>query len=192
VAENTLVIFTSDNGSHWLPSDIEKFGHRANAHWRGQKADIWEAGHRVPFVVRWPGQVKAESRSDATICLIDVLATLAEITGAKLPENAGEDSHSFLVALRGEPFTRPAAVVHHSGDGHFAIRSGDWKLATSLGSGGFSAPKSLQPKPDGPQGQLYNLKADPGELTNLWLQEPEKVKEMTKLLAEYQEQGRSR
>lgn len=192
VAENTLFVFTSDNGSHWLPSDIEKHGHRANAHWRGQKADAWEGGHRVPFIVRWPGKIAAGSKCDATICHVDFLATVAAILGKEIPDGAAEDSHNYLAALRGEKFTRPAAVVHHSSQGLFAIRQGDWKLIAGLGSGGFSAPQTADPKPDGPQGQLYNLATDPSEKENLWLKEPQKVAELQKLLSKYQSEGRSR
>jgi arylsulfatase A-like enzyme len=145
LADNTIVVFTSDNGAHWLPADIQQWEHRANANWRGQKADIWEGGHRVPFIVRWPPVVDRASHSDQLICLTDVLATMAAIVGHQLARDAGEDSFSILSALTNQKPTRPtrAAIVHHSADGTFAIRQGPWKLATKLGSHGFSEPKNV-------------------------------------------------
>ncbi len=194
LADNTLVIFTSDNGAHWLPSDIDHWGHRANADWRGQKSDIWEGGHRVPFVVRWPGVVAADSSSDKTICLTDVMATVAAVVGRELPTDAGEDSFSFLSELVGQTPAAPQreAIVHHSGNGAFAIRQGHWKLATKLGSHGFSKPRTVEPVPGGPRGQLYHLGNDPAESRNLWLDEPEIVERLTALLNRYQRAGRSR
>jgi arylsulfatase A-like enzyme len=194
LADNTLVIFTSDNGAHWLPEDIKKFDHRANGNLRGMKADIWEGGHRVPFIVRWPGHVKPGTTCDEVICLIDLLATTADVVGAKLPKDAGEDSFSIVPAFKGEPLKKPLreAIVHHSGDGTFAIRQGPWKLAMALGSHGFSLPKDVKPEPKGPKGQLYNLADDPGEMKNLWLDKPEIVDRLTKLLEQYKKEGRSR
>ena len=194
LADNTLVIFTSDNGAHWLPSDIEEWGHRANADWRGQKADIWEGGHRVPLVVRWPGVTQAGSSSGQLVCLTDVMATLAELLDQKLPPAAGEDSFSFLSVLAGKSPTRPRreAIVHHSADGTFAIRQGTWKLAMKLGSHGFSEPRNVEFKPGGPRGQLYNLDEDPREQDNRWLAEPRIVERLSRLLTEYQDRGYSR
>jgi arylsulfatase A-like enzyme len=188
LAENTLVIVTSDNGSDWPPGDIQRWGHRANANWRGQKADGWEGGHRVPFVVRWPGKVKAGSTSDAVICLTDIFATVAEVIGQKAPE-AAEDSQSFLPILEGRQEKSRDVIVHHAIDGTFAIRQGSWKLITALGSHGFSEPKNVVPTPDGPKGQLYDLAADPGETNNLWLKEPARVESLTALLKERQARG---
>jgi hypothetical protein len=121
------------------------------------------------------------------------MATAAEITGAKVPATAGEDSYSLLPALlgrRGKPIRE--AVVHHSVDGVFGIRQGEWKLELGLGSGGFSEPKRIEPKPGGPKGQLYNIAKDPGETENLWLKNPETVARLTALLEKYQREGRSR
>jgi arylsulfatase A-like enzyme len=194
LAESTLVILTSDNGAHWLPSDIQKWGHRANGRLRGQKADIWEGGHRVPFIARWPGHVRPGAVSDELICLTDLLATTAAVVGAALPPDAGEDSFNILPTLRGEKRTTPVrpAIVHHSGDGTFAIRQGSWKLALALGSHGFSSPRDVKPQPNGPRGQLYDLAKDPGEKNNLWLQEPKVVARLTALLEKYKKDGRSR
>jgi len=194
LSDNTLVIFTSDNGAPWTPEDIATWGHRANGDLRGQKADIWEGGHRVPFLVRWPGHIAAGSTSKELICLTDVLATLAAVVGAKLPDEAGEDSYNILPVLRGAKLDKPIreAIVHHSGDGTFAIRQGPWKLALALGSHGFSAPRDIKPKPGEAQGQLYNLDDDPREQNNLWLQKPEIVQRLTTLLEKYKRQGHSR
>ena len=194
LAGNTLVIFTSDNGAHWLPSDIEQWGHRANANWRGQKADIWEGGHRVPLVVRWPGVVAPGSHSEQLVCLTDVLATAAAIVGQTLARDEGEDSFSVLSVLTGQKSAQPLreAIVHHSADGTFAIRQGPWKLAMKLGSHGFSEPKNVEPDASGPQGQLYHLGEDPTESRNRWLDEPAVVERLTRLLSSYQLQGHSR
>lgn len=194
LADNTLVIFTSDNGAHWLPSDIEQFGHRANDGLRGQKADIWDGGHRVPFIARWPGKIKPGRTSNEIICLIDVMATVADIVGVQLPHNAGEDSESILPVLLGKKLRTPihAAIVHHSQDGTFGIRQGPWKLCMALGSHGFTEPKDIQAKPGEAKGQLYNLHDDPEEKNNLWLQRLDIVTGLTALLEKYTTEGRSR
>jgi arylsulfatase A-like enzyme len=194
MTENTLVILTSDNGAHWLPADIEKYDHRCNGALRGQKSDIHEGGHRVPYIARWPAKIAAGSTCDEVICHTDVFATCAAIAGAKLPEDAAEDSFSFLPALLGEKLAQPIrpAIVHHSGDGMFAIRQGPWKLALGLGSGGFTSPKRVQPNKGDAVGQLYNLEKDPQETENLYQHEQEVVKRLTALLDRYREEGRSR
>jgi arylsulfatase A len=194
LADLTLVIFTSDNGAHWLPSDIERWNHRSNGNWRGMKADVWEGGHRVPLIVRWPGVVKPGSQSEQLWCHTDMLATVAEIVGQTLPATAGEDSFSAYGAIAGGTTKRPArqAIVHHAADGTFAIRQGPWKLAMKLGSHGFSEPKNVEPEPGGPAGQLYNLAEDAGETRNRWLDEPQTVERLTRLLDDYKQRGRSR
>src|SRR5262249_46642989 len=148
---------------------------------------------RVPFIVRWPGKVKAGSRSDELVGLTDLLATTAAILGVKLPDDAGEDSYDILPALLGQKRAKPIreAMVHHSSDGTFAIRQGPWKLAMALGSHGFSQPKDTAPEPGGPTGQLYNLVKDPAESNNVWLQNPEVVARLTALLEKYKKDGRS-
>ena len=124
----------------------------------------------------------------------DVLATCAAVVGDGLPADAGQDSYSILPALLNPSLDQPirAAIVHHSGNGLFAIRQGPWKLILGLGSGGFTAPAQVKPKPGGPQGQLYNLQDDPGEQKNLWAEQPEIVARLTTLLERYQQQGYSR
>ena len=192
--DETLVIVTSDNGSHWPIAQIERFGHRANGDWRGQKADIHEGGHRVPFVCRWPGRIEPGSRSDQTICLTDLMATFAAIIGDTLPSNAGPDSYNVLPAMRSPRLAEPIreAIVHHSLHGMFAIRQGPWKLIDGLGSGGFTAPQKIEPKPGKPAGQLYNLDDDPAEQNNLWSQRPEIVTRLAALLERYRQQSHSR
>jgi arylsulfatase A-like enzyme len=173
--ENTVVVFTSDNGPFWGPASIERFGHRAAGPLRGQKADIWEGGHRVPFIVRWPGRVAAGSTSDVTTTLTNWMATSADILGVSLSPDAGEDSVSILPALLGEAPPADGPVVHHSMEGMFAVRHGPWKFVEGRGSGGFSEPVRYEPEPGEPVGQLYNLGEDPGEAVNLYADRPEIV-----------------
>jgi arylsulfatase A-like enzyme len=186
LAESTLVLFTSDNGAHWLPGEVERTGHRANGPWRGMKSDAFEGGHRVPFIARWPGVVAPGTTSDALISLVDVLATVAAAIGATLPADAGEDSESFLGVLRGTSRTARESLVAHSIQGAFAIRRGDWKLIDAKGSGGWTAADGDQP------GQLYDLRRDPGETQNRIASEPEVARELRELLARIREEGRSR
>lgn len=186
LAKNTLVIFTSDNGAHWLPDEIERTGHRANGPWRGQKSDAWEGGHRVPFIARWPGKIKPGTESPALICLTDLMATFAEITRAKLPENASEDGESFLRALRGRSRTARESLVMHSINGTFAIRRGPWKLIEGRNSGGWTKGETAEPA------QLYNLAGDPAEQHNQFNQRSEIVQELRERLARFQQDGKSR
>lgn len=194
LADNTLLVLTSDNGAHWTPGDIKKFGHRANWRLRGQKADAWDGGHRVPFIVRWPGVVKPGTKSNEILCLTDFFATAAAIVGEKLPANAGEDSFNFLPVLKGSSLKKPIreAVVHHSVAGMFAIRKGNWKLILGRGSGGFSRPRFIKPKPGEAKGQLYDLSQDASEKRNVYLEHPDVVKSLTALLDGYKKNGRSR
>lgn len=195
LAENTLVIFSSDNGcskAAHFPT-LEKAGHAYSAWMRGSKADIWEGGHRVPFIVRWPGEVKAGSQSDQLICLVDFIATLSELTGKGLPENSAEDSVSFLPALSGEPIVSTRkGVVHHTYSGHFGYRMGRWKLCLAYGSGGWTEPKENPAKKQGaPIAQLYDLEADPAETTNLYESHPEVAERLLKQLESDVFSGRS-
>jgi arylsulfatase A-like enzyme len=192
---NTLVFFTADNGCSpaGKTDELERAGHFASGPFRGYKADIWEGGHRVPFLARWPGKVKPGSQSTQLICHSDLLATCAELLGAKLPATAGEDSVSILPALLG---TAKAplheAVVHHSINGSFAIRQGKWKLALCAESGGWSAPTPGSKAAQGlPETQLYDLSADQAESKNLQAEHPEEVARLTKLLEQIVANGRS-
>lgn len=192
--EDTLVVFTSDNGSPCIAEHIDTTGHRANGPWRGQKSDIHEAGHRVPFMARWPGRIKPGTESRQTICLTDMLATFATMAGEPLPPQAGPDSYNILPAMLDPRLETPIreATVHHSGSGMFAIRQGPWKLIQGLGSGGFTAPQRIKAKPGEAEGQLYNLDDDPGEQKNLWAEYPGIVKRLSTVLEGYRQQSYSR
>ncbi len=194
--QNTLLIFTSDNGcAHYVGvKELEKKGHYPSAVYRGYKADIFEGGHRVPFLVRWPASIKAGSISDEVICLTDLLATSADLVNKPLPDNAGEDSYSIVPALLGEKRNQAIreATVHHSIGGNFAIRQGKWKLAMCRGSGGWGYPKEDLAKKEGlPELQLYDMSVDEGEQKNIYQQHPEVVKNLKKLLSQYILTGRS-
>ncbi|MEO8659512.1 MAG: arylsulfatase [Bryobacteraceae bacterium] len=194
LSRDTLVIVASDNGAHWLPEEIERWGHRANDGLRGQKADAWEGGHRIPFLARWPGKIHPGTMVDETICLTDLMATVADLLHVPLPADAGEDSFSILPLLLGLDVGNPIreATVHHSKDGLFAIRQAAWKLVDGRGSGGFSEPAFYQPKAGEPEGELYHVLADPAEKNNLFLQRPEIARQLKALLEKYKADGRSR
>ncbi|MDA3823883.1 MAG: arylsulfatase [Bacteroidales bacterium] len=190
--ENTVLLFSSDNGPVWYDEDAIRLGHDSSIGLRGMKGDAWEAGHRMPFIVRWPGKVKAGSLSEQTICFTDVLATMAEISGDKKPEGAGPDSYSFLPVILGkqarDKSIRPP-VLMESANGTMLIRKGDWKLIDHLGSGGFSKPGRVAPEPEGPSGQLYNMAIDPGETTNLYMEQPDTVEQLKKEMKQIMENG---
>ncbi|MBI5383294.1 MAG: arylsulfatase [Verrucomicrobia bacterium] len=194
-ADNTLVFFASDNGCSPAAeiAELRAAGHEPNGPWRGTKADIWDGGHRVPFLACWPGQVKPGTTSDQLISLVDLMATCADIIGVRLPDHAGEDSVSFLPALQGRAeMPLREALVHHSINGKFAIRQGQWKLELCPGSGGWSAPRDLPAEKQGlPAIQLYDMAADRAEAMNLQAEHPEVVARLTKLLEKYVADGRS-
>jgi arylsulfatase A-like enzyme len=190
---NTLVMFASDNGSRWLPSMIEKWGHRSNANYRGMKADIWDGGHRIPFLARWPGKIKPGAVSGEIGCLTDLFATVAGALGKSLPRDGAEDSYNLWPLLAGKTAKSPReAVVHHSSQGHFSIRDRDWKLVVGHGSGGFTAPVEVKSKPGDPSGELYDMRQDPGETRDLYAERPDVVARLTALLERWQKDGRSR
>ncbi len=171
LASNTLLIFTSDNGAHWLPGEVRETGHAANGPWRGMKSDAFEGGHRVPFIARWPGKVRPDTTSKAVLGLQDIFATVADLVGEPVPAGAAEDSVSFLPALRGRnvPARRPPLVVH-SIRGTFAVRDGPWKWIQGSDSGGWTSGKVES------DSQLYHLDRDPGETNNLADLQPSKVR----------------
>lgn len=177
MTDNTVVIFTSDNGPVWYDVDVERFGHDAAGGLRGMKGDAWEAGHRMPFIVKWPGKIAPGTVSDHTLCFTDLFATLTDLTGKALPEGAAPDSYSFMPWLKDSDVqaTPRPPIVLRSANGAMMIRSGDWKLIDHLGSGGFSKPGRIEPGPGDPAGQLYNLAEDPGETNNMYAEEPEIV-----------------
>jgi arylsulfatase A-like enzyme len=194
LANNTLVIFTSDNGCSPAAdiAGLEKMGHFPSQNFRGAKADIWEGGHRVPFFARWPGKITAGVRRDTMICLTDFLATAADLTGAKLPDNAAEDSFTFLPDLLGTGHTARTSVVNHSINGQFAIREPAWKLEFCPGSGGWGKPGDLEAKKNGlPALQLYDMTSDAAEKNNVESAHPETVQRLTTLLETIVNNGRS-
>ena len=192
LSENTLLLFTSDNGPVWYDADIQKYGHNATTPLRGMKGDAYEAGHRMPFIIRWPSVVKAGSKSDVLVCQTDLLATFSEIAQRALADNEGEDSESFLSVLRGERDFARRWLITGRGQSHLSVRHRFWKYIPVLGSGGFSAPRREKPKPGGPKGQLYNLYADLGERENLWVKHPVEVEEFTDYIIRQNQTGRTR
>jgi arylsulfatase A-like enzyme len=218
LADNTLVIFSSDNGGvvtadrdsaefpltleddeggavskHYRAAQRDAYaaGHRACGELRGRKHSIYEGGNRVPFLARWPGKVPAGTTCDEVVCLTDLLATAAALVGERLPRNAGEDSHDIGPALRGEKLGRPVreATVLHNAEGVFALRQGPWKLIAAGAADG--APKASPWVQEGAN-QLYHLGDDPTETTNVWDKHPGVVERLTKLLKQYRDQGVSR
>lgn len=184
--ENTLFILTSDNGSspHGFPIEKEiEYNHLTSNGFKGRKSHSYDGGHRVAFIATWPKQVKPGSGSDEVICSTDLFATLAEMIGHKLTEDEALDSYSFLPVLKGETYKKPIreATIHHSLTGDFSIRKGDWKYIDAKGHGGFAQIKEDVPADSV---QLYNVKLDPHETTNVYLENPEKVKELKALLEE--------
>jgi arylsulfatase A len=202
VADNTLVIFTSDNGcAHYIgaredgpgnfESALEPQGHFPSGPYRGYKSDAWDGGHRIPFIARWPGQIPAGSECDQLVSLADLMATCAEIVGDTLPDTAGEDSVSMMPLFRGGDRPVREQLVHHSIDGKFAIRDGHWKLVLCPGSGGWTKNDAKAAAEGLPLVQLYDLQADPGEQRNLQAENPEKVRGMVARLKQIVSDGRS-
>lgn len=195
LAQKTLVIFTSDNGCSPEADfpQLKAAGHDPSAGWRGTKADLFEGGHRVPFIARWPGRIPTGTSYEHPICLNDLMATCAGILGVKLPENAAEDSVDLWRVMQGK-MRGPVreALVHHSIDGSFAIRRGRWKLLLSPSSGGWSSPRPGSASAGSlPASQLYDLNVDPGETHNLITAKPRVASSLERLLERYVARGRS-
>lgn len=207
VEENTLVVFTSDNGPEITGEvkpgaydRLKEYGHPSMGALRGAKRDAWEGGHRVPFIARWPGKIKAGTVCDQTVCHVDLMATLAALLGVKLPADAGVDSVSLLPALLDKKQEGPLreATVHHSASGKFAIRKGDWVLI--LAPTGDDNAKNGEPawfrKDRGytahtEKGELFDLAKDPAQNANQYSAQPAKVKELAALMERYVTDGRS-
>jgi len=203
IEKNTLVIYTSDNGSYMFRIDENEPDHvdddkvqgfhvsrrQSNFIWRGTKADIYDGGHRVPFIVRWPDNVEMQSTSTGTICLTDILATLAEINGVEIKESIGPDSFSFLSLLKGEGDFRRPPVIHHSVNGTFSVRTGKWKMIFASGSGGRQQPVG---KPFQKPFQLYDVEKDPIEAENLIERQEEVANILTGYLGQIRDQGTSK
>ena len=190
--ENTLIIVTSDNGP--LKGSLEpgapegtaviSNGHKSAGEWRGYKGQVFEGGHRVPFVARWPSKVPSGSTSQQPICLVDMLATLADVVDAKLPPDCAEDSHNITSAFGASNrnlISRP--IIHHSGGGAFALRKDRWKIIFGQGK--------QRVRPSDTTGYLFDLSADPHETTDLWYQQPGTVREMSASMSAFQSNGRS-
>lgn len=207
VADNTLVIFTSDNGPEvtgevnpGVYDRVQHSDHRSSGELRGAKRDVWEGGHRVPFIARWPGQTPANSVSHETVCHVDFMATVAAALGVKIPDNVAEDSVSLLPVLLDEHRSGPLreATVHHSAQGKFAIRKGNWVLIDAPSgddNGAHGEPQWLKDERgytshDQP-GELYDLSEDRSERRNLFAARPQIVSELKSLLQKYKREGRS-
>ena len=183
IEENTLLIFTSDNGAPWSEHDKLIYAHQSNWGSRGQKADLWNGGHRIPLFMEWPVGINNGVTCTQTVGLIDIIATLSELTGEEIENGYAEDSYSFLHILKGsleEPHRN--YIIYPSSRGKMSIQAGEWKYINFLGSGGFTKPSLLESVEGGPRGQLYNLHEDPLEQNNLYLEEPAIVKELSGLL----------
>lgn len=197
ISGNTIVVFTSDNGCSPRADfkTLEAHRHQANGIYRGAKADIWEGGHRVPHVVRWPVKVEPGTRTDRLTLLGDIVATLADIVGADFAPDEAEDSVSFYAALTGQqegPSTEHQAIINHSVSGTFAVRTKEWKLCFSAGSAGWAEPKDKQALAMGlPKYQLYDMVNDPEESNNLYEKHQEIVEQLTEIGRQIVVNGRS-
>lgn len=194
IADNTLVIFSSDNGAETnYEYHRETYQHYSSLHFKGGKRDIYEGGHRVPFLMRWPAVIKVGTQVDSPVCQTDYLATIADIVGGSLPDNAAEDSYSLLSAMKGEKSDEVlrGPVIHHSASGHFAIREGKWKLNMFRGSGGSLKPSFINPQAGEPTYELYDLETDPSETLNLYAKHPDIVDRLTSKITAIIANGRS-
>lgn len=192
IADNTMVIFASDNGAPWTVDDIQTYAHQANQGRRGQKGDCWDGGHHIPLIVKWPAGIKRKRTLSTTVSLIDLMATFSAMTGQPIATGYGEDSFNCFPLLMGRPGAAARDhIIYISSSGRLAIKKANWKLIDGLGSGGFTDPSLLQPVKGGPAGQLYNLAEDPLEANNLYLRYPGKVRELSGLLEKIKKQGYS-
>lgn len=197
IQDNTLIIFTTDNGCSPAAGfeNMKTKGHFANGNFRGHKADIFEGGHRVPFIAQWPSVIKKNTENATPLCTVDLLATLADITDRRLNDNEGEDSYSLLPLFQGNNSEyQRKNMINHSINGSFAIREGAWKLITAPDSGGWSYPNPQKDKEviaDLPKWQLYNLQYDPGESINVIDDQPQLVGRLSELLIRQILEGRS-
>lgn len=194
VLDNTVIIFCSDNGAAWSDADISRTGgHECNWSRRGQKGDAWDGGHHVPLIVYWPGKIKTPGVYSGNVGLVDIYATLAELTGQNLDNNQAEDSFSFLRVLDGDMDTLVRDhQIYLSGSRKLSIRSGKWKYIDALGSCGFSYPTHIKPESGGPKGQLYDMDKDSLETDNLYMEYPDLVKVLKSQIDSLVRSGKSR
>ena len=194
LSENTIVIFTADNGAEKLGYErLEKFDHWSSGEYRGLKRDLYEGGHRVPFIVRWPGEIKAGSKSDEVVSQVDLAATFAEIIGEPLKNEEAIDSYNLLAVWRGEEYKKPlrTATVQNTNKGKYALRQGDWVFINDWRGNSQNESKSflkrfnLKGFSKNSPGLLFNLKEDPRQSKNVYADHPEKVKVMKELLQRY-------
>ncbi len=192
--DTTLVIFTSDNGCSPQANFelLREQGHDPSRGYRGHKADIFEGGHRVPLIARWPGTIAPGRSTEALACLTDIYPTLAELADQPNQPRGGEDGFSLLPLLTGAGNSQRTSLISHSIDGSFAIRQGPWKLCLCRGSGGWSEPKEAAAAKQGlPPLQLFNLADDRAETTNVADAHPDRVAELLLLLDQQVQAGRS-
>lgn len=195
LAENTLIIFTADNGCSPRADfeHLQELGHYPSYIYRGLKGSLWDGGHRVPFLVRWPEVINEGTLSDVPICTTDLIATLSEMFDEKLDVHTGEDSFSFLPAFTGKipGWASKRGIIHHSDAGHFSVRQGKWKLVLHEKGGTRRHNPKDKPLVNPADIQLFDMDKDPGETTNLQHLHPEIVKNMKELLSGYIKNGRS-
>ena len=174
--EDTIVIFTSDNGPYWKQPYIDEFDHRAAGELRGMKGDIYDGGHRIPHIVKWPGNIKPGSINNSPNTLASFYSTVADLLKLKVDSS---DSYSIFSELINDvKIEEDRSIIHHSSEGHFSIRNGDWKMIEKLGSGGFSLPKTIDSMPGVRQERLYNIREDSFEQMNLADDYPKKIAEL--------------
>jgi arylsulfatase A len=196
-AKNTLVLFSADNGpEQYAYARIQNFQHRSSGELRGVKRDIWEGGHRVPMIVRWPGVVKPGTVTDGLMSQIDVMATVASIVGYKLPATAADDSHDQLKLWTGQGGGARRTIIHNTNKDHYAAREGSWVLINAKSGAVTKVPpwfdqENNYPPNDGDVA-LYDLAKDLPQRHNLAAQHPEKVAQLQALLAKTRAAGEVR
>ncbi len=197
-AENTLVIFSADNGpEHYAYERVQKFGHRSMGPLRGLKRDLYEGGHRVPFLVRWPGVVPAGKVSDGLLSQIDLYATIAKVIGAEIPAGSAEDSYNQLALLKGEGPSARQTLVHNTNPNGYGLRHGQWLLIAAKTGGAISKVPAWFDESNGYQpnslpGELYDLSTDLGQHRNVYAAQPERVQELGRLLDQIRARGQVR
>ncbi|MEQ9442021.1 MAG: arylsulfatase [Cyclobacteriaceae bacterium] len=193
IDDNTMIIFSSDNGAYWPQSEIDLYQHDSNWGTRGQKGDIWDGGHRMPLIIRWPAVIDKRVYNDQLVSLTDLFATFSHIHGQPTPKGSGEDSFSMLPALQGDTdYQIRPSMIHQSSAGMFSFRKGDWKVIEGLGSGGFTSPSHIDSESGGPMGQLYQITTDSLEQDNLYLDHDAINQDLLKEMHQQIDQGSSR